>query len=96
MPDATIFQIEDGVLAFTVVDTAAVGYADDWQAPGGQAVDASRSPTTTPRRMTWSCQMTSGALTATPDTTTTDVPATFCEPGRDDPAPAGRRRTAWT
>ena len=33
---ATIFQIEDGTIAFDLVDTAAVGYIDAWQAPDGK------------------------------------------------------------
>ena len=34
------------------------------------------------------CQTTSGALTAAQDTTTVDVPATFCQPARTIPQPA--------
>ena len=45
---ATIFQIEDGKLAFSVVDTADAGYADTWQAPNGSTLLRwRRSPTTT-------------------------------------------------
>ena len=35
---ATIFQIEDGELAFSLVDTADAGYADTWQAPNGSTL----------------------------------------------------------
>ena len=36
MADPFIWQIEDGVLAFKVVDTAAVGYLPSWNAPAGK------------------------------------------------------------
>ena len=78
---STIFRIEAGVLAFTLVDTAAVGYDASWQSPGGLEVDAvslatySTAPAT---GVDFSCQVTSGALNATPNTTDDVTPATFC------------------
>lgn len=80
---STIFKIENGVLALTLVDPAAVGYASDWQSPGGLEVDAvtlatySTAPAT---GVDFSCQVTSGALNAAPNTTDDTTPATFCGP----------------
>ena len=40
MMSSTVFKIETGVLALTLVDPAAVGYLTSWQAPAGKEVDA--------------------------------------------------------
>lgn len=88
MAEATIFQIEQGVFALSLVDTAAVGYVDTWQAPGGATVDTVTEADYDVGSLTWKCQVTSGALTATGDTTTVDVAATFCQAARSVPQPA--------
>lgn len=78
-----VFKIENGVLALSLVDTAALGYLDSWQAPGGAAVDAVTIAdyTTAPLEgEDVSCQVTSAALTASPNTSTDTTPATFCGP----------------
>lgn len=80
---SNVFKIENGVLALSLVDTAAVGYADDWQAPGGKTVDEVALTDYTAAATTGedlSCQVTSGALNASPNTTTDTTPATFCGP----------------
>jgi hypothetical protein len=82
-----VFQIEEGVLAFATVDKAAVGYSSTWQAPGGASVDTVTLADYDANSQSWSCQTTSGALNATADTTTTDIPATFCEPAESTPQP---------
>lgn len=88
MADAVIFQIEQGVIAFQVVDTAEAGYEASWLAPGGAGVDTADLADYEAGSASWTCQTTSGALTAAQDTTTVDVPATFCNPGRTIPQPA--------
>jgi len=88
MADAVIFQIEQGVIAFEVVDTTEVGYDAAWLAPGGATVDTAVLTDYEADSASWQCQATSGALTATQDTTTVDVPATFCNPARSIPQPA--------
>ncbi len=88
MADAVIFQIEQGVLALTVVDTTEVGYDPAWQAPGGATVDTAALTDYETNSASWTCQVTSGSLTAAQDTTTVDVPATFCQPARTIPQPA--------
>jgi hypothetical protein len=80
-------MIEQGELGLMVVDTAAVGYLDSWQAPGGKAVDVVALADYDTGSTGWTCQMTSGALTPSPNTTTSDVPATFCKPGKSIPTP---------
>jgi hypothetical protein len=80
---SNVFKIENGVLAMTIVDTAALGYLDSWQAPAGAGVDevTIADYTTAPAvGEDLSCQVTSGALTASPNTTTDTTPATFCGP----------------
>lgn len=88
MAEAVIFQIEAGVIAFSVVDTAEVGYDASWNAPGGGTVDTVTMADYETGSASWSCQATSGALTAAQDTTTVDVPATFCQAARSIPQPA--------
>jgi hypothetical protein len=83
-----IFQIESGQLAFAVVDTTAVGYQGGWQAPGGKTLTNVALSDYNTASQNWSCQTTAGSLNATADTTTSDVPATFCEPGETIPTPA--------
>lgn len=88
MAAATIFMIEDGQFGLAKVDTAAVGYSPNWQAPGGKTVDTVAITDYYAGSATFQCQVTSGALNATPDTTTTDTPATFCQAGTSVPTPA--------
>lgn len=88
MPNATIFTIEDGQFGLDLVDTAAVGYLDSWQAPTGKTVDAVTLADYDASSASFQCQVTSGALSAAPDTTTIDIPATWCNPAKSIPQPA--------
>jgi hypothetical protein len=88
MADPVVFQIETGVLAFIIVDTAEVGYLPAWNAPGGATAETAAIADYEAESDTWSCQVSSGQLSSSPDTgTTTEVPATFCSPARSIPAP---------
>jgi hypothetical protein len=74
-----VFKIETGVFALSLVgdsDTAA------WNAPTGKDVDVvTLADYTTPGPGgDFSCQVTSGALTASPNTTDETTAATFCSP----------------
>jgi hypothetical protein len=74
-----VFKIETGVFALSLVgaaDTAA------WNAPAGKDVDAvTLADYTTPGPGgDFSCQVTSGALTASPNQSDEVTPATFCAP----------------
>ena len=87
MSDPVVFTIEEGELGLAIVDPAAVGYLDSWQAPAGKTVDLVTLADYDPAAGGWTCQMTSGALTPTPNTTTQDVPATYCKPAKSVPQP---------
>lgn len=91
--DPVIFQVDNGLLLFSVVDTAAPGYLPSWNAPGGKTVDTVTAADYDADSDTWSCQVTSGMLTPSADTTTTDVPATFCAAARTIPTPG---QTSYT
>jgi len=89
MAGPVIFQIEDGWFALTLVDKAAVGYLDTWQAPTGKSVETVLitdygSPGGVDN---WSCQITRGELTASANENSVDVPATFCAAGSTVPQP---------
>ena len=79
---SNVFKIENGVLALSLVDTAAVGYDESWQTPGGAQIDTVTLSdyTGSADGSDLSCQTTSGALNASPQTTTDTTPATFCGP----------------
>lgn len=87
MPEATTFEITDGIVAFALVDTAAVDYEDSWQAPGGETVDTVTLADYGVGAAMWRCQVTSGQLVPSADTTTRQRPATFCQPGETIPSP---------
>jgi hypothetical protein len=94
MADASIFQIEQGEFALSLVDKTEVGYNDTWQAPGGKDVlTVTVADYADATGAGWVCQVTAGALTPEPSTTTSDVPATFCSPARTTPTPG---ETAYT
>jgi hypothetical protein len=93
MSDPFIWQIESGVLAFSVVDTAEAGYLPAWNAPAGKTVDTVTLADYEADSAFWSCQVTAGTLTPTADTTVQDVPATFCVNGRTIPTPL---QSTWT
>jgi hypothetical protein len=87
MADPFIWQITSGVLAFKVVDTAAVGYLPTWNAPAGKTAKTVTMADYETGSTSWSCQITSGLLTPTADSTTVDVAPTFCVVGRTIPTP---------
>jgi len=80
MSAAAIFQIENGVLALSLVgasDPAA------WQAPGGKTADTVTAADYTSGAgigVDFSCQVQSGALAASPNTSDNTTDATFCQP----------------
>jgi hypothetical protein len=82
-----IFQIEDGKLYLTLVNTAAVGYDTDWLAPGGDDV-TEVTPSDYSTGVDMSCQVSSAALNASSTVNTVTVPATFCAPEENVPQPA--------
>jgi hypothetical protein len=87
------WRIESGVLAFTDVDPLAVGYLPTWMAPAGATADTASMADYEADATFWSCQVTSGALIPTADTTTQESPSTFCVLGQTIPTP---RQSTWT
>jgi len=87
----TVFQITDGLALLLPVDKTATGYADAWQAPGGKtAATAAAADYPTGG---FSCQITSGKLTASKQSSTIEVPATFCSPASSRVQPGETRYT---
>ena len=87
MADPIIWQIESGVLAFSVVDTGEVGYLPTWNAPAGKTAETAAIADYEAESDSWSCQVTVECCLHPADTTTTDVAATFCAPARVIPTP---------
>lgn len=81
------FKIEQGVLAFSMVDRAAVGYSDDWQAPGGLGVDEVTLATYVDAGTHWSCQVQNMTIDPSPNSNDETTDATWCEPAQTTPNP---------
>lgn len=90
--DPVVFQIKDGQLALTVVDRAAVGYLDAWQAPAGKTAETAALADYDDGQ-NYGCQITSGKLTASKQETTVERPATFCAPAGSSTSAAETRYT---
>jgi len=76
-----VFQIEQGAFGLSLVDKLAVGYADTWVAPTGKTVSTAVIADYVSGGLgDFTCQVTSGALSASPNTTDQTTPATFCGP----------------
>ena len=84
---ASIFQIENGTVALSVVDTAEIGYTSAWQAPAGKTAATAVLADYDEDAGTWSCQVTSGMLTASANQNDVTVPATFCQASSVVPQP---------
>lgn len=81
MTAPVVFQIENGQFALSPVDRAAVGYTDAWQAPAGKtAATATLADYVNgdDGALNFGCQITSGALKASKQSSTVERPATFC------------------
>jgi hypothetical protein len=77
--DPVLVNIKDGHVALTVVDRAASGYSDAWQAPGG-ATAATAALDDYVDGDSFRCQITNGKLTASKNVNRRDRGATFCSP----------------
>jgi hypothetical protein len=87
MTAANSFKITEGVFALSVVDTAAVGYAEDWQVPTGVDIEDAALALYTDADASWSCQIQTLSIDSSADTTTETVDATWCEPATTVPNP---------
>jgi len=85
MTAPALFRIpigEVGGFGLALVDRQAVGYADTWQAPLGAELPTVVQADYNAGSTTWQCQLTSCALTSTPNVTTDTRAGTFCvKPG---------------
>lgn len=77
MPAAQVFNIEAGKLALAMVGD---DDPNDWQAPGGKTLETVTLADYEAEGINFSCQVTSGAINASPNTSPKTTPATFCEP----------------
>ena len=78
MAAAQIFNIENGVLALSLVED---GDDPTWQAPGGAAAnEVTAGDYEGADGIVFSCQVQSGMLTASPNTSDKVTDPTFCEP----------------
>jgi len=75
----TIFRIENGVLAFELVDTAAVGYLPSWQAPMGAVLPTVTAADYDTAADNFQCQVVTGVLQSTPQSTTENLDGTWCD-----------------
>jgi hypothetical protein len=90
---AFTWRIESGVLALSVVDPLEALYSPAWNAPAGKTSTTAVIADYEADSTFWSCQVTAGTLTPSADTTTQDLPATFCQKGATVPTPA---QSTWT
>lgn len=81
------FKIEQGVFALALVDTAAVGYAASWQAPGGADIDVVDLAAYTDTAAHWSCQVQNMTIDPSANSNDETVDATWCEPAMTIPNP---------
>ena len=79
MASANKFQIENGVVAWSLVPD---GDDPSWQAPGGKEADAVTAADyeAAGAGLVFSCQVQSGMLTASPNTSDNVTDPTFCDP----------------
>jgi hypothetical protein len=85
--EPSILTVADGVVALTLVDEAATGYSDAWQAPAG-ATAATAALAAYTGGDGFTCQITSGRLVASKNVTRRDRAATFCAPASSTPTPS--------
>jgi hypothetical protein len=85
MTAPALFRIpigEVGGFGLALVDRAAVGFLETWQAPAGAELPAVTQAAYDAGSTTWQCQLTSCALTSAPNVTTDQRVGTFCaKPG---------------
>ena len=87
MTDALKWRIENGVFALELVDTAAIGYLDSWQSPGGKAVDAVTIADYDTGAEQWRCQIQEATIDPSANQNDETVDPTWCEPGKTIPNP---------
>jgi hypothetical protein len=92
MTAANSFKIEKGFFALAVVDTAAAGYLDSWQSPGGLAIDVVTLAAYTDADAQWSCQLQTGTVDPSANNNDQVTDATWCSAAVTTPNPG---ETSW-
>ena len=87
MSDALRFKIENGVFALAVVDTAALGYDESWQTPGGLGVDVVTLAAYTDTDAQWSCQIQAMSIDPSANNNDETTDATWCSAAKTTPNP---------
>jgi hypothetical protein len=87
MADALSFKIENGVLAFSIVDPLETLYEDAWQAPAGKTVDTALLADYETGAAQWSCQIQTATIDASANNNDETVDATWCSPSKTIPNP---------
>lgn len=87
MTAALTFKIQQGAFALAVIDPAAVGYLDAWQAPGGKAIDVVTLADYTDADAQWSCQIQTMTIDPSANNNDQTTDATWCEPAVTTPNP---------
>ena len=83
MSEPSILRIpvgEVGGFGLALVDRAAVGYLDSWQAPDGGVLPTVLLADYDAGSTTWQCQLTAAQITSTQNVNTVDRAGTFCLP----------------
>lgn len=83
MTDPAVFRIpvgEVGGFGIALVDRAAVGYLDAWQAPNGAFFPDVAQADYDAGSTSWQCQLSSAALLSAPNVTNTERAGTMCSP----------------
>jgi len=92
----TLFKITAGVVALDLVDPAAVGYDPAWQAPGGKTLPDVRVADYDALTTGYGCQLVTGVVSATANTTTETIAGTWCDlPATEQIAGADSWAAAW-
>ena len=81
MSDPIIFRIPanvQGAFGLALVDKAAVGYDESWQAPAGAELPTVTLSAYEADSTSWVCQITNSQLVTTPNVETSTRAATFC------------------
>lgn len=89
------FEVQSGSdFALAVVNTAASGYSSAWRTPNGSAVSAVPvSAYAMPAGSSWQCQLLSGAVNPTKNTTRRSRAATWCDVASETSTPVASSYT---
>lgn len=94
MADTVWFKIETGAFALALVNTAASGYLESWDAPSGKTITTvTLADYAMPAGSNWQCQVVSGEISASSNTTREARPATWCNAASESVKPG---LSSWT